>query len=78
MDRYLQYDSHHPVHVKRGVEKYLFDRARSISQGQECQKEEQHLKDVLENNGYPECHSTNKENRRTGISRNHHLDSLCC
>ena len=28
-DKYLHYESHHPMHVKRGVVKSLYDRARS-------------------------------------------------
>jgi len=52
-DRYLQYDSHHPAHVKRGVVKCLFDRALNIAQGRESQKEQQHLTEVLGHNGYP-------------------------
>ena len=42
-DRYLQYDSHHPRHMKRGVVKCLFERAQSITQGQEERQEQQHL-----------------------------------
>ena len=34
MDRYLQYSSHHPSHVKRGMVSGLFHRARAITQGQ--------------------------------------------
>ena len=30
-DRYLQYHSHHPVHVRRGVVKSLFDRAARVT-----------------------------------------------
>ena len=32
-DRYLQYNSHHPTHVKRLVVRYLFERAQNIAQG---------------------------------------------
>ena len=49
----MQYDSHHPVHVKRGVVKCLFERAQNITQGQDAQKEQKHLKKVLGQNGYP-------------------------
>ena len=52
-DRYLQYDSHHPRHVKRGVVKCVFERTQNITQGQESQQEQQHLKEVLGRNGYP-------------------------
>ena len=30
-DRYLHFDSHHPVHVKRGVVKCLFNRAEKVT-----------------------------------------------
>ena len=43
-DRYLQYDSHHPRHVKRGVVRYLFERTQSLAQGQKAQEERKHLK----------------------------------
>ena len=52
--KYLSFDSHHPVHVKQGVVKSLFDRARRIiSQESDLRKEEDHLNEVLRNNGYP-------------------------
>ena len=53
-DKYLSFDSHHPVHVKQGVVKSLFDRAgRIISQESDLRKEEDHSNEVLRNNGYP-------------------------
>ena len=40
-DRYLDFRSHHPSHVKRGLVRCLYDRARSITTRQEdLQKEE--------------------------------------
>ena len=30
MDRYLNFQSHHPVHVKRGLVRCLYDRAKNI------------------------------------------------
>ena len=53
-DRYLQFESHHPLHVKRGVVRCLFDRAIGIARGDETKKEKQHLCDVLTINGYPQ------------------------
>ena len=54
MDRYLQFDSHHLMHVKRGVVKSLFDRAQAITLEEEnMRKEEEHLEGVLQENGYP-------------------------
>ena len=53
-DRYLDFRSHHPSHVKRGLVRCLYDRARSITTRQEdLQKEDCHLTKVLRQNGYP-------------------------
>ena len=52
-DRYLQYHSHHPMHVKRGVVRCLFERAQNITQRQKVHKEHEHQKEVLKCNGYP-------------------------
>ena len=53
-DRYLDFRSHHPPHVKRGLVRCLFDRARSVTSTQDnLQKEERHLAKVLKQNGYP-------------------------
>ena len=53
-DRYLNFHSHHPVHVKRGLVKCLFERARSIITTQESlQEEEKHVVEALKQNGYP-------------------------
>ena len=53
-DRYLDFQSHHPSHVKRGLVRCLYDRARSITTRQEnLKKEECHLAEVLKQNGYP-------------------------
>ena len=53
-DRYLDFQSHHPPHVKRGLVRCLFDRARSVTSSQDnLQKEERHLAKVLKQNGYP-------------------------
>ena len=52
--RYLHFRSHHPPHVKRGLVRCLFDRARSVTSTQDnLQKEECHLAKVLKQNGYP-------------------------
>ena len=53
-DRYLQYTSHHPGYVKRGVVSCLFHRARTVAAGEEVSREEEHLCEVLRSNGYPE------------------------
>ena len=53
-DRYLDFQSHHPSHVKRGLFRCLYDRARSITTRQvNLQTEECHLSKVLKQNGYP-------------------------
>ena len=53
-DRYLDFQSHHPPHVKRGLVRCLYDRARAIASTQDnLQKEEHHLSEVLRSNGYP-------------------------
>ena len=53
-DRYLDFQSHHPSHVKRGLVRCLYDRARSITTRQDnLKKEECHLAEVLKQNGYP-------------------------
>ena len=31
-NRYLHFQSHHPMHVKRGLARYLYNRARGMSQ----------------------------------------------
>ena len=43
-DRYLNLLSHHPVDVKRGLVRCLFDRAKNIMHAEDdLLKEEQHL-----------------------------------
>ena len=53
-DRYLHFDSHHPTHVRRGVVKSLYDRARRVTTSDgNLQREIEHLNKVFYNNGYP-------------------------
>ena len=52
-DRYLHFSSHHPLHVKRGVVRCLFNRAENIAQGEDIIREQQHIREVLTINGYP-------------------------
>ena len=52
-NRYIQYTSHHPPHVKSGVASCLFHRAQTIATGSNIKKEEEHLSMVLSNNSYP-------------------------
>lgn len=51
-NRYLQYKSHHPVHVKRGMVRCLFNRCNEVTNGQVRKDEEDFLHDVLQENGY--------------------------
>ena len=53
-DRYLRFQSHHPAHVRRGLLRYLYNRARIITTSPDSlQREEDHLASVLKCNGYP-------------------------
>ncbi len=52
-DRYLHFKSHHPNHVKRGVVRSLYHRARRVTNMSENLKEEEkHPHKVLQSNGY--------------------------
>ena len=54
MDWYLNFYSHHPIHVKRGLVRWLFERARNtITTWGNLQKEEEHVIEALKRNGYP-------------------------
>ena len=52
-DRYLQFESHHPTHIKRGVVRSLFNRAQAVTLNEENVQEAEHLEEVLQENGYP-------------------------
>ena len=53
-DRYLHFNSHHPVHVKRGLVKCLFDRANEVTTDQTgISTEHAHISNALVKNGYP-------------------------
>ena len=53
-DRYLHFSSHHPTHVKRGLVKYLFNRAKEVTSGPtDLNSEHTHITNALVNNGYP-------------------------
>ena len=53
-DWYLQYSSHHPLYVKRGVASCLFHRARTVAGADNIRTEEKYLTEVLRSNGYPD------------------------
>ena len=53
-DQYLAYDSHHPQSVKRGIVKWLYDRAKHLTtKPSVISEEKKHLSPVLVSNGYP-------------------------
>ena len=53
-DRYLHFSSHHPMHVKRGLVKCLFNRAKEVTSGPtDLSSEHTHIANALVNNGYP-------------------------
>ena len=53
-DRYLNFRSHHPTHVRKGLVRCLYDRARKVTTTPaDLRKEEAHLENVLKLNGYP-------------------------
>ena len=53
-DQYLAYESHHPQSGKRGIVKFLYDRAKHLtSKPTAISKEKEHLSSVLVSNGYP-------------------------
>ena len=53
-DRYLHFNSHHPLSAKRAAVRSLFDRARNITlQKEDLRKEEEHLTTTFKQNGYP-------------------------
>ena len=53
-DRYLHFSSHHPTHVKKGLVRCLYDRARSITkETTNLKMEKAHLAGALQRNGYP-------------------------
>ena len=53
-DRYLHFNFHHPTHIKNGLVKCLYDRARSITkEASNLEAEKAHLSGALQQNGYP-------------------------
>ncbi|XP_062518280.1 uncharacterized protein LOC134193468 [Corticium candelabrum] len=60
-DRYLNFNSHHPHHVKKGLIRCLYDRAKNVTISPiDLKQEQHHLLQVLQHNGYPAnfIHST--------------------
>ena len=83
-DQYLSFHSHHPISHKIAVVNTLYSRAESIcSTEQELEKERNHVKKVLRNNGYPErilaARTRKKEDieERQGHSQMHNSHTIC-
>ena len=65
-DRYLHFESHHPIHVKKGTVRCLYDRARNLTQRNESLKEEEnHLMKTFIGNGYPRVFVRSASKQRT-------------
>ncbi len=74
-DRFLRFDSHHPLTVKRGLIKCLTTRARKLCSTEESEKAEiRHISKALQCNNYPrhfiqKCiHRTNPSSERQWIT----------
>ena len=53
-DLYLNFKSHHPIYVRKGLVQCLYNRARKVTTTPaDLRKEEEHLENVLKLNGYP-------------------------
>ena len=52
-DKYLSFDSNHPLEHKNSVVQSLMHRAFGLCDGESQQQEIEHISDVLQNNGYP-------------------------
>lgn len=53
-DYYLNFQSHHPLHIKGDLVRCLHDRAKDIATSQDTlTQEECHITTVLRKNGYP-------------------------
>ena len=64
-DKYLHYNSHHPLHVRRGVVQCLFNRAEElVTTEEDLKKEKRHLYTVFSSNGYPKPFISNSIVRR--------------
>ena len=55
-DHCLDFQFHHPHHVKRGLVRCLYDRAKNNTNSQDnLAQEEHHVTTVLQQNGYPDA-----------------------
>ena len=75
-DRYLNFRSHHPSHVKKAVVQSLSDRAeRIVNTKENLESERTHLNKVLVSNGYPESFINQATSRRAQKSASQQDDS---
>ena len=74
-DRYLNFRSHHPAQVKRGIVKCLFDRARRlISDERNLRKEEDYLEEVFRGNDYPKNFIKNYSQRSKSFVNDQNIE----
>ena len=78
-DQYLNFKSNHPLEHKRGVINTLMNRADIVvSDDQERKEEKEHIRSVLEVNGYPDWvfrqHKERVQKRRTSDSNRSRTD----
>ena len=65
-DRYLHFESHHLIHVKKGTVRCLYDQARNLMQRNESlNEEENHLMKTFIGNGYPRAFVRSASKQRT-------------
>ena len=74
-DRYLNFRSHHPAQVKRGIVKCLFDRARRlISDERNLRNEEDYLEEVFKGNDYPKNFIKNYSQRSKSFVNDQNIE----
>ena len=74
-DRYLNFRSHHPAQVKRGIVKCLFDRARRlISDERNLRNEEDYLEEVFNGNDYPKIFIKNYSQRSKSFVNDQNIE----
>ena len=61
-DRYLHFESHHPIHVKKGTVRC---RARNLTRDDSVKEEESHLMKTFIENGYPRAFVQSASKQRT-------------
>ena len=77
-DRYLNFNSHNPVHVRRGVVKCLYNRAENlVTMEEDLQREKEHLQKVLGWNGYPKSFiSSSTKHHSNNKNQESHTDEI--